>query len=98
MLEKLKKQIFDPSSLCPPPGSRFGQTDISLCGRMLLEIDGCYGLTEYSACKISVRIKEGILSVLGKELSLKTYSGARIAVGGSSEEIRFEEAPKGESL
>lgn len=71
MLEKLKKQIFDPSSLCPPPSSRFGQTDISLCGRMLLEIDGCYGLTEYSACKISVRIKEGILSILGKELSLK---------------------------
>ena len=95
-LKKAGKRIFarDPQSLSLPPEIG-GATGISLEGRAFIEIDGCRGLCAYSRNCISVRIKEGILSVYGEELCLKIYHGARIAVCGRISGVSFGEDGRG---
>ncbi len=91
----LKRWYVDPQSLTPPAGGCSGRTEILLSGRDLVELDGCKGLTVYKEDEISMKIREGVLSVCGKDLELKIYRGAHIAVMGKIERILFLEEPTG---
>ena len=87
----IKSAFRDPSGLTIPRAGFIGPTDITLSGRDCIEIVGCKGLTLYENCRISVAIKEGVLTVRGEDLSLKTYCGAQIAVCGRIAGVDFED-------
>ena len=91
LTERLKKLLFDPAVLSPPPGGKGCPTDISLIGRGCVEVSGCKGIAAYGAQQISLFVKEGILSVHGSDLTLKTYRGGCIAVCGQIDSIDFSD-------
>ena len=89
-VDKLKALFFDPSFLSAPPGTALGPTDVTITGRGCVEIVGCKGIEAYEETRISLRVKEGVLSVCGEGLSLKTYRQNRIAVCGRIDLVRFD--------
>ncbi len=86
----------DPQKLTIPGGMPGGPTAISLEGQSYVEIDGCEGLTVYEEGEICMRVKEGILRITGKTLSLKIYYGKRIAICGCIETVEFLNRKNGE--
>ena len=91
LISKLRRLLFDPDTLSPPPGFAPGPTDVSLAGRGCVEITGCKGIELYEERRIRLRVKEGILSVSGSDLTLKTYHGKNIAVCGRIDAVCFED-------
>ena len=81
----------DPQRLSLPAGMPGGATGIALEGRSYVEIDGCRGLTEYGEARVSMRVKEGALTVTGRGLELKIYHGGRVAVCGDLDGVFFED-------
>lgn len=82
------------SGASDPQALSFAQcqkTNIALCGREFLELDGCMSLLVYLPEKISMRVKEGVLTVEGAQLSLKVYHGNHIAIVGKIRELNFQE-------
>ena len=64
---RLKKAFMNPSGFTLPQSGAIGPTDVTLSGRNSVEIVGCKALTAYEDCKISVAVKEGILTVYGEK-------------------------------
>ena len=92
LFRHLKKMLTDPQSLTPPAGTVFSGTEIVLCGRDFIEIEGCRGLTAYTEEQICMLVKEGALCISGQQLSLKIYRDAHIAICGKITGVLFEEA------
>ena len=92
LFRHLKRILTDPQALTPPAGTVLGGTEIVLCGRDFIEIEGCKGLTAYTEEKICMLVKEGVLCISGQQLSLKIYRGAHIAICGKITGVLFEDA------
>lgn len=90
LLPHLQKILTDPQALAPPAGTAFSGTEIVLCGRDLIEIEGCRGLITYTEEEIGMLIKEGTLCINGQHLSLKIYRGAHIAICGNIQSVLFD--------
>ncbi len=91
MLEKLKGRVADPMSIFYMSGIRLRQTEISVLGRRMVEVDGCRGLTCYQADKIAMRVSEGSLIVEGEGLALEIYNCGRLSISGLLTAVRFSE-------
>lgn len=69
------------------PFSKLAQ--INLKGNREANIDGCYGILEYSDCLISVNVGSGTLKLIGVDFSVSEYSDSNITVRGIIKSIEF---------
>lgn len=64
-----------------PPGFG-GPSQIVLSGRKSVCLDGCNGLICYHPDHITLSLIDGIVTVYGKNLSMKTFSQNQLAISG----------------
>lgn len=62
---------------------------ITLLGDMQMYVENHKGIVEYSQIRIRVKVKNGILRITGKELSIKSIVTDEIIICGSIESIEF---------
>ncbi|MEW9124819.1 MAG: sporulation protein YqfC [Thermotaleaceae bacterium] len=62
---------------------------ITLLGDMQMYVENHKGIVEYSQIRIRVKVKNGILRITGKELSIKSIVTDEIIICGSIESVEF---------
>ncbi|WP_129596771.1 sporulation protein YqfC [Anaerophilus nitritogenes] len=62
---------------------------ITLLGNLQIYIENHKGIIEYSKVRIRINTKNGILSILGTNLSIKTIITEEIIISGKVESIEF---------
>ncbi len=72
------------------PNDPFGRSaHITLRGNREAIIDGCYGIIEYSDCKIIINIGNKQLSIIGVDFDISDYSSTSLTVRGTIKNIDF---------
>ena len=64
-----------------PPGCG-GPCQIWITGKSMVSLDGCKGLLDYKEDHITLRACDGVYTIYGKKLSMKTFSSHHIAICG----------------
>ncbi len=63
---------------------------ITLIGNLEMSVENHKGIIEYTDEKIRISIKDGILIILGQELSIKTILDEEIKIKGKIDSIEFD--------
>ena len=64
-----------------PPGCG-GPCQIVITGNQMVSLDGCRGLLDYAADHISLTLCDGIVTIYGNDLTMKTFCADHIAICG----------------
>lgn len=84
---RLSERISD---LLEIPGDVITDTErIVIVGNRNVNIEGFRGIDEYSDEKIAVRIKGGVFSVSGEELTVEEITDERIRLKGYIKSVEF---------
>ncbi|MBE6662995.1 MAG: hypothetical protein E7602_00655 [Ruminococcaceae bacterium] len=85
-LDKIVSKVFD----VPLDGiSNIPCADF--IGNTILNIDGCTGIKKYETNEIIIRSKAFLISILGDELTMITFSEGRVSIRGIIKTYSMEE-------
>lgn len=85
-LDKIVSKVFD----VPLDGiSNIPCADF--IGNTILNIDGCIGIKKYETNEIIIRSKAFLISILGDELTMITFSEGRVSIRGIIKTYSMEE-------
>jgi len=74
------------------PVGTFGKISfVEATGNRELGISGCEALLNYGSDRIVLRLCDGIITVLGEGLELRSFSGGRVTVNGIITGISYGE-------
>ena len=93
MNKKTKKPLSQRicESLDIPIGT-FGKISfVEAVGNREVCVDGCEGIVDYTDSEVSLLLCDGMLTVSGAELELKSFSYGRVAVCGIIHSINYGE-------
>lgn len=89
-MKKRKRLSERISDLLEIPGDVITDTErIVIVGNRNVNIEGFRGIDEYSDEKIAVRIKGGVFSVSGEELTVEEITDERIRLKGYIKSVEF---------
>jgi len=72
------------------PVGTFGRISfIEAVGNRQLDISGCESLLAYTDERIVLELCDGVITVIGNGLELRSFSGGRVAVNGSISGINY---------
>ena len=85
-IKKALKNVFSPESygdaLQLPPGCG-GPSQIVITMKKAVCIDGCQGLLNYQNDHITLCLCDGIITVYGENLYMKSFSQTQLTIGGN---------------
>lgn len=78
------------------PVGTFGKISfIEAVGNRELTVSGCEGLLTYTDNEAVLRLCDGVLTVCGEGLELRSFAGGRVSVRGTVTCIRYGEESEG---
>ena len=63
----------------------------SVISNRRLVVSGCKRIAEYSSCRVSLELCDQILTVEGRELTVRAYCGDELEISGYIDAVRFKE-------
>lgn len=93
MIKNKKRPILERicETLDVPLGT-FGRVSfVEATGNRELTISGCEGLLTYTDSKAVLRLCDGMLTVCGQGLELRSFAGGRVSVRGVVSSIQYGE-------
>lgn len=78
------------SAMSMPEQYNSKQSHIVVSGREELLVDQAVGILEYSEDCVRIRLKQGVLQVLGETLRIDVYTEKNIVICGRLQTISFE--------
>ena len=70
-----------------------GMTVAELAGDRRILVEGHRGVTEYSPCRVTVKVGYGELSVYGCDLQLRQMSKVQLVICGRIDGVELRRAP-----
>ncbi len=78
---RLTEEIFDSDII--------SGTHIEMFGNEKIIIDGCGGVYEYNSDYLKLKLKKGVLVLIGKNFDILTYENGVITVKGEISSVEF---------
>ena len=93
MSKKIKKPISQLicESLDVPSGALGRTSFIEAVGNRELTVIGCEGLRTYTDSRVVLELCDGVFSVIGKELELKSFLDGTVTVRGIIASVHYGE-------
>ena len=93
MIKKPRKPITQRicESLDLPEGTLGRTSFFEAAGNREITVSGCVGLRTYTDCKVVLELCDGIFSVLGRELELKSFNGGSVSIRGIILSVHYGE-------
>lgn len=69
---------------------KISSTRVEIYGQKRIEVEGCYGIREYSEEIIQINLPKGTLIIMGSNLQIVILTDKNITLDGKINSIQFE--------